>query len=143
MKTARSKSALFLMELILSILFFAIAAAVCMQLFAASALASRRTREQSHAVTAAQSAAACVQTAAGDPDTVAKLLSGSCTADTVTVFYDAHWQPADAAQAEYTLTIQSGAESEQAQIDVRSTEETLFSLTCGWHTPLAAKGGGA
>ena len=57
MKQKSSRSALFLMELIFSILFFALASAVCVQLFVKAHLLSVGTQELNHALTSAQSAA--------------------------------------------------------------------------------------
>lgn len=45
-----SKTSLFLMELIIAILFFALASAVCIQLFVKSHLLGRSTQEENHAL---------------------------------------------------------------------------------------------
>ena len=49
-----SKNSLFLMELILSILFFTLTAAVCLQLFVKAHVLSQDTINLNHAVTQAQ-----------------------------------------------------------------------------------------
>ena len=52
-----SKSSLFLMELILSILFFSLASAVCVQLFVKSHLISRQSTDLTNSVNLAQDVA--------------------------------------------------------------------------------------
>ena len=61
MRNQNSKSALFLMELIIAILFFAISSAVCVQLFVKAHLMSRDTTDLNHAVACAESASACLR----------------------------------------------------------------------------------
>ena len=49
-KLSSSRSSLLLMELILAILFFALASAICLQLFVKASLLSRDTQELDRAV---------------------------------------------------------------------------------------------
>lgn len=56
-----SKSSLFLMELIMSILFFSLAAAVCVQLFVTSHTLSKSSVELNHAVVECESLAEYLQ----------------------------------------------------------------------------------
>ena len=49
-----SRSSLFLMELLISLLFFSLASAVCIRLFAKSHLISRDTINQNNAIVQAQ-----------------------------------------------------------------------------------------
>lgn len=56
MNSKNSKSSLFLMELILSIMFFSLAAAICVQLFVKSHVLSRNSVELNHAVVECESA---------------------------------------------------------------------------------------
>lgn len=67
----KSRTSLFLMELIIAILFFSIASAVCMQLFAKAHLTSEKTKELNHAVSIAQSCAEAMRGSDGTIDTVA------------------------------------------------------------------------
>ena len=81
-----SKSGLFLMELVIAIGFFAVASAVCAQLFAHAHTTSRNSRDLSMAVVVAQSAAESFKAAPHSPD----MLMGQYTGDGYTS-YDADW----------------------------------------------------
>lgn len=106
----KNRATLTLMELLLMVLVFALAAAVCLQLFAAAGRLSGEISRQDQAVLLAQNAAealkAGVQPQSPDPD------SG------------------------LTLTIQEEASAlpglRKAQIRVLFEEELLFALTTGW-----------
>lgn len=50
----KSKTSLFLMELVITILFFSFCAAICMQLFVKTHVYGEKTKELNHAVCAAQ-----------------------------------------------------------------------------------------
>ncbi len=139
MKQKSSRSALFLMELIFSILFFALASAVCVQLFVKAHLLSVNTQELNHALTSAQSAAACLQAKQGDAAAALGVLGSDGTADTL--YYNADWQPCAAADAAYTLQLLPTAEEETTNIVVTKLGETapLLTLPVRCHTPLTAK----
>ncbi|MEG0803953.1 MAG: hypothetical protein RSF90_03250 [Pygmaiobacter sp.] len=140
MKQESSKSALFLMELILAILFFAISGAVCARLFVGAHLVSTATRDENRAIAFAQSAAACVQSQNGDFTTAAALLEGRQQNGIVTVFYDKDGQPVAAeAGSLYTMTLTPDDGEEQAEVTVRriGRSEPVFSLHIAWHKPLA------
>lgn len=136
MKNESSKSGLFLMELILAILFFAFASAICARLFVASHLISRDTREENRAAALTQSAAACVQASDGDMAKAALLLHGESESGGIIAYYDADWQSCGAADAVYLLTVHPDAEPEQATAAVTRDSASLFDLTFGWHAPL-------
>lgn len=137
MRRESSKSALFLMELILAVLFFAITSAVCAKLFAASHLISRDTMQANRAAALAQSAAACVQSTGADSNRCAELLSGEAAPDgTITVFYDSDWQITDQSSAVYTMTVLLDFSAEKATALVAEDEKTIFELRFGWHSPL-------
>lgn len=65
------------MELIIAILFFSLASAVCIQLFAKSHLLSKQTVNQNHAVTWSQSLADSYLALDGDLDAMQDLFSPS------------------------------------------------------------------
>lgn len=69
-----SKSSLFLMELIISILFFSLASAVCIQLFVKAHVLDKHTDEQNHAIVWSQNLAALWQANNGDLNTVNHLI---------------------------------------------------------------------
>ena len=61
------RSSLFLMELMIAILFFSLASAVCVQLFVKSHLLTREAADLNQAVSQAQSAAEVIRTTAVPP----------------------------------------------------------------------------
>lgn len=69
-----SKSSLFLMELIISILFFSLSSAACIQLFVKAHVLDTRTREQNQTVIWSQNLASLWQAEDGDLNTVYKQL---------------------------------------------------------------------
>ena len=139
MKHRNSRSALFLMELIFAILFFAIASAVCVQLFVRAHLISRDTQDLNQAMAGAQSAAAVLQAEQGDLAAASVLLEGSQMENGVlTLRYDSDWQPAEEeAQTSYLLQM-TPDEEQTTQITVTRIEdgEVLIVLSLYCHTPL-------
>ncbi len=75
MKSA--KTSLFLMELIISILFFSLASATCIQLFVKSHLIDKRTMEQNHMIVWSQNLASLWQANEGDLSAVYEILSAT------------------------------------------------------------------
>ena len=69
-KSRPQSSSLFLMELILAILFFSIASAVCVQFFVKSHLLSQRSQELSHAVNECSTIAEICKTSDSLPQAV-------------------------------------------------------------------------
>lgn len=69
-----SKSGLFLMELLMGILFFSVACAVCVKLFVTSSQLSRQSVSLNHAVSLAESIAESFYGCNGDPKALSQLL---------------------------------------------------------------------
>ncbi|HBU11848.1 MAG TPA: hypothetical protein DEB31_03725 [Clostridiales bacterium] len=86
-----SKTKLFLMELIIIILVFSIAGAVCIDLFAQARLLSVNSTDTTNAMIEAQSAAEMVRNTNGDPRSVAGFPQAAVSEDGYTVYYDANW----------------------------------------------------
>ena len=68
------KSSLFLMELIIAIVFFALASSVCLQLFVKSHLLSRQTKELNTAVNLCSSAAESIHQCEGSEEVLRELM---------------------------------------------------------------------
>ena len=111
-----SKNSLLLMELILSILFFALTAAVCLQLFVKAHLLSQDTINLNHAVTESQNFAEVFLAGDGSlrrfPDYfIDQLTPDSCSYDdsgmlcSFTLFYDKDWNPSGLSDHTYQITI--------------------------------------
>lgn len=71
---SNSRTGLFLIELVIIIMFFAISATVCMKLFAFAYTMTEYSSDISHAATAAQNTAECFKAAEGDMVKTAELL---------------------------------------------------------------------
>lgn len=76
-KNASSKTGLFLMELIIAILFFAVSGAICVQLFVQSHLISKDSVELNHAVEWCQNVAEAFYGCEGNPEEMMKLFDNS------------------------------------------------------------------
>jgi len=91
---SRSKSGLFLMEMIIAICFFAVASAICVQLFIAAHAMSRQSADIQMAVMNAQAAAAAFKIVGSDTDTLANVLQGYYIGDgEVWVPFNEQWEP--------------------------------------------------
>jgi hypothetical protein len=133
----QSKASLFLMELIICILFFSLAAAVCVQLFVRSHNLSKRTVEQSQAVIIAENLAECFFAAEGDTDQIIGYYDHADTSvvpevplthPVITLYYDAEFRElAGAEQAVYLaqLTVMEPGEYTNIGSDLTAGVITL------------------
>lgn len=105
MRTRGSRTSLFLMELLLVLLFFSIASAVCVRVFTAAKLKSEASANLTAATFAAQSAAESWKSVDGNLEATAKSLSGKASQNRLLVAYDAQWKPCNKNAAEFVLTL--------------------------------------
>lgn len=100
----RSKTPLAMMEQLLMLLVFALAALVCLQVFVFSGQTSRRNEARDRAVLEAQNAAEALKS--GDSGYFAEMGAGVNGNAGYLLAYDGDWQPvpADSGDAAYTLT---------------------------------------
>lgn len=124
------KTGLFLMELIIAILFFSLAAAICIQLFVKSHMISERSIALNHSILLAQNTAEIFYATNGNPEKMASLLgcgessdtaavADSDNASTLTLFYTDKFDrldPAQAASAVFQQTISLSPDSDPALI---------------------------
>ena len=90
-----SKSSLFLMELIVSILFFSLASAICIQLFVRSHSISAETINLNNAITQAQNLAEYWYATEADLHTMQNAIPCSRLSDNgnaLTLYFDTDWQ---------------------------------------------------
>lgn len=109
-RTGTARPSLFLMELVVALLFFALAAAVCLRLFLAAWRISEDSQALSQATLLTQSAAECFKAAGGDLQGTAELFGAPVSEDVVTTFYDGSWRPSVAWKAKYILTVRRTGE---------------------------------
>ncbi len=99
----RSKAPLALMEQMVMLLVFALAAALCLQAFAKSDQLSKRGGERDRAAVLCQSAAEIIRHTGGDFVQAAALLDAtSGDQDSFLIFYGSDWEPS-APVSKYTL----------------------------------------
>jgi hypothetical protein len=100
----KSKSSLFLIELMLSILFFAIASSVCLQMFVKAHTLSQDSRDLTFATEAASTLSDYWKDCNGDYDLlIDELLFGEYTDETFTVYYSKDGQSCEENEHYYTI----------------------------------------
>ena len=133
MRAMNTRSSLFLIELIIAILFFALGSAVCVQAFVKAHTVSADARALSFASSTVSSAASIVKYTDGDLGSVQTYFPGAFQDDAgvISQCYDESFTPCGAADAAYTLRmetdVQSGVESAHIWMDSRSGE-TIYEL---------------
>lgn len=127
----RSKSGLFLMELIIAIAFFAIASAVCIQLFAAAHTMRARSFGLQMAVASAQGAAEAFKVT-GDLYEMSGLLEAALHEGRLVIEYDENWAIATG-DARYAMTVEADIDLVPAVATITVTDrfmdEELYTLT--------------
>ena len=94
MRRKASKTKMFLLEFIIIILFFSLAATVCVRIFVNAKLTSVQSSRLTGAVLKVQEAAENFKAVDGDADRLAKELDGILEGQNVIVYYDTEWKPA-------------------------------------------------
>ena len=102
----KSKAPLSLVEQLIMILVFAIAAAVCLNAFAFSDRYSGSVERKDHAVREAENAAELLKAGCGDTSYASSLYGGTADGDSWTVYYDASWTLSEESESSYCLTVQ-------------------------------------
>ena len=134
----RSKSPLTLMEQLVMVLVFALAAALCLQIFVFADQISKRNEKIDRAVLVCQNAAETIKVSSlGD---AAPLLGGTFSGDILTVCYDEDWLPTEN-ETNYAYLLRAEtipspvAGLGKARVWVTPSgkpEESLFELTVAW-----------
>lgn len=125
------KSSLFLMELIIVLFFFALCAAVCLNMFAKASLINRQSYELNKSIIAAQNAAQCFKAANSNTGKMADLLCGTADTDAVKIGYDKNWQNTETENAVYIMNInikKSNGNFNTAEITVSKADKIIYSL---------------
>jgi hypothetical protein len=136
MEKGNSRSALFLTELIIAILIFALSMGICGALFVHSFTATSKSTNLNNAVFLASSAAEAFH-AYDDPADIARRLGGFIpedgTDDTVIVYYDKDWNVSDSPDgAVFTLVASLSEDGAVETADISITEKS------GWIIELVA-----
>ncbi|MCL2016176.1 MAG: hypothetical protein FWG68_08030 [Defluviitaleaceae bacterium] len=130
----RSKSGLFLMELIIAIAFFAVSSAICIQLFALAHSLSARSIATQMAVINAQTAAETFKVAAGDMDYFARLLQADLVSDSIVANFDSNWTRTTVAEnVQYSMFVYQNIVNNMATAIITISNRTdgteVYSLT--------------
>lgn len=121
----KHKASLVLMEQLVMILVFAMAATLCLQIFVAADGISRETAQQDRAVRLAQTGAEAVKASSGDLEKAAVLLGTTCTGNHLYVTEE------DLRMEIRPITSDIPGLG-QAEIFVTVETEQFFSLVIGW-----------
>ena len=121
----KNRTSLLLMEQLVMVLVFAIAAAVCLRLFGAAWQINRQTELRSEAAVLAQNGAEAVKGCQGDLEKAGMILDGETNGDVLTV-----------SDGDLVMQIIRRPDSlpglGQAQIRVMQEQEELFFLAVSW-----------
>lgn len=133
----RNKAPLTLMEQLVMLLVFALAAALCLQVFVLSDQLSRRCEERDRAVVVAQNAAEIMKTCKGNIIDCSGILGGSVDGSAWKIGYDVDWQQTALDQAAYQILVVPVASATKllgtAEVCAQTIEgELLFQLTVSW-----------
>ena len=103
----KRKAPLALMEQMIMVLVFALAAALCLRAFVLSDRISRESEAQDRAVLLAQNAAEVCKAGGGDLEMHLRVLGGEVDGDSWTAFYDVQLNPVVSAEdAVYQIVVQ-------------------------------------
>lgn len=140
-----SRSSLFLMELMIAILFFALAGTICIQLFVKSHLISKESVNQNHAVTHAQNLAEGYLGLDGDITALSGLFPLSQVDNDnmrITLSFDKNWRAVSGDGAVYTAVLRDNGYSPDtglASADITVTDTSagyeIYSLHIEHHIP--------
>ena len=128
----RSKAPLTMMEQLIMLLVFALAAALCLQAFVMADQMSERNARRDAAILSVQHAAETVKACSGDLVKAQSLLGGKQTGDTLTV---------DCEEGLLTIALLPTEHAYLGSAHITMTDiagDELFSVTTAWQT-----GGGA
>ena len=129
---SRSRSTLFLMEQLIVVAIFAISAAACVRILAASYFTATESNDLSNAIHAAESAAESYKAVMGDINKTAEILNGNAVSiegrDAVIVYYDKDWRVSGHSDANFALRLVESS-SANKPAGLMSGELTVEKLT--------------
>ncbi len=143
----RSKAPLAMMEQMVMLLVFALAAALCLQAFTKSDALSARSEARDRAAALTQSAAETVRHCGGEPEEAlreaAELLGYPYEQEVLRADYDAEWEPCSGGVYHLTVrAVPSGVPGlNQVRAAVETEGEVLFALETAWQGEVDAHEG--
>ncbi|MBR5359710.1 MAG: hypothetical protein IK123_02370 [Lachnospiraceae bacterium] len=130
-----SRSSLFLMEMIVTILFFSLAAAICVKCFVSAHMMGKETYELNHAIAIATGYAEVMRGTDGDIDSIMTVLPDAVKGDDsyIMLFYDDQFRPCEAENAVYagdvTLTPNGAIQNMDIKIVRVEDSSIIYELT--------------
>ena len=129
----RSKSSLFLIELIIAVLFFALASTVCIQMFVRGHMINISNSEKEHAIMLTQSLAESYEATDGDVNAMAKLFDDAIIAgDSINFCYDSDWNAINEDEAVYKVSLTSAIDGNFSNASIvtvnLSSGEEIYTL---------------
>ena len=133
----KHKAPLALMEQLIMLLVFALAAALCLQIYALSGKISRRCEAQGHAVTNVQNVAEAMKAYRGDLSRYSAFSGNADKTEPMYLGYDENWEETTLEQAAYRIVVTPQATRipglGQAEISARTEkDDELFCVTVCW-----------
>lgn len=127
------RSNLFLLELIFAILFFSLAAAVCVRFFVKSHTLENESRDLNHAVSSVSSAAEILRNQE-DPYKCleTQFPQGEYNGSDYLIYYNEDWELCSASDAAYTMEVQTNIDSSSilnGNIQLSKGDTSLYMLT--------------
>ena len=142
----KSKAPLAMMEQIVMLLVFALAAALCLQAFVKSDQLSKRSEARDRAAVLCQNAAEVIRSEGGNFNKAAERLGLTFgQGSTMFRYYDADWNPLSDIEGAYCLTIHGLYDTPpglgKASVSVVSEESgLLFEIEVAWQEEVFARG---
>lgn len=138
MRETRSRAPLVLMEQVIMVLIFSLAAAFCIQAFALSGKVSGSLEKRDHAMNVSQTLAETVKARKGDYRQVQKDLGGQIEKDGIALPYDADWELLPEGEKAVYQAVFAETDRQQlcrkGQVTVKECDggATLFSIPVAW-----------
>lgn len=127
--SAAHKSRLFLLELLLMILFFSVAAAICVQLFAKAHTTRCKSQQLTHAVSLTENVSAVLESHGFSPDTLKDFWPQGTIQEknTFCLSLTDDWNPCAEASSPYLLQVTFSEQKTFACAEVRILKKTIDS----------------
>ncbi len=138
----RNRTLLSLIEMLLMVMVFAGAAAICLRAFVFADTRSREGGQEAQAALLAQSAAQVLSHCEGDGEEAAGILGGECGEDGLwTVYYDENGNACEKDGGVFVLEAATGSSAQQDRytgkttVTVRTPDgQEIFSIPAAWQT---------
>lgn len=141
--TTHSRSGLFLMEMILSLLILSLTAAACVRVFSAARICHREAREWNHIQELTTTAGEILEGSDGNAETFLSLLPGGTISEGKLLYtYDSKWQACPSQEAVYLFSITLTVLNREKQASLEFLDQqgnTLYQQTIRFPVLLSGK----